>query len=133
MFELVLTYKCDCSSEEVLLHKKALLSGKSYADVGAEYDDWYVTDTALIELAVELGWDLNEAMKAEWIEEQLNNCMNFDGERTESLRSGLCNEAYEFICERLEDITDPHEPYGHIIEQIKLKTHAETLDAESEN
>ena len=102
MFDLVLTYKCDCSSEKLLLHKKALLSGKSYPDVGAEFDDWYTTDTALIELAVELGWDLNEAMKAEWIEEQLNNCLSFDGERTESIRGRLCNEAYEFITEWLE-------------------------------
>lgn len=102
MFELELTYHCDCSPEELDPHKKAILSGISYADVGCMFDAWYVTDTAIIETAVELGWDLNEAMKAEWIEEQLNNCLSFDGERTESIRGGLCNEAYEYITEWLE-------------------------------
>ena len=133
MFELVLAYKCDCSSEEVLLHKKALLSGKSYADVGAEYDDWYVTDTALIELAVELGWDLNEAMKAEWIEEQLNNCMNIDGERTESLRSGLCNEAYEYISDRLEEIKAHNESLQAITAHIKSDAPFQITELESDN
>ena len=111
MFNLVLTYECDCSAEELMLHKKALLSGESYADVCAAFDDWYVTDTAIVELAVELGWDLGEAMKADWIEEQLNNCLSFDGERTESIRAGLCNEAYKFICERLAGSTDYDESH----------------------
>lgn len=111
MFELELTYHCDCSSEKLQPHKKALLSGMSYADIGCMFDEWYVTDTAIIETAVELGWDLNEAMKAEWIEEQLNNCLSFDGERTESIRGGLCNEAYEYITEWLESNHQDDRPY----------------------
>lgn len=110
MFKLELTYHCDCSPEELYPHKKALLSGMSYADVGCMFDAWYVTDTAIIETAVELGWDLNEAMKAEWIEEQLNNCLSFDGERTESIRGRLCNEAYEYIAEWLESNIQDDKP-----------------------
>lgn len=102
MFDLTLTYCCDCSPEELQPHKKAFMLGESYADIACKFDNWYVTDTAVIEVAVELGWDLNAAMQAEWIEEQLNNCLSFDGERTESIRGGLCQEAYEYITEWLE-------------------------------
>lgn len=131
MFELKLSYLCDCDPDELVPIKEALLSGMEIADLMVKFEDWYITDTAIIETAIDLGWDLEAAMKAEWIEEQLNNCLSFDGESTESIRSGLCNKAYEFICERIEGIKESDETFGSIIEQLKLDTQTETLDTGS--
>ena len=37
------------------------------------FDDWMALETAIIELAKDSGWDLDEAMNSDWVEEQMNN------------------------------------------------------------
>lgn len=131
MFDLKLSYLCDCDPDELAPIKEALLSGMEIADLMVKFEDWYITDTAIIETAIDLGWDLEAAMKAEWIEEQLNNCLSYDGESTESIRCVLCNRAYEFICERLEEIKESNEAFASVMEQLRLETQVEALATES--
>ena len=104
MFNLVLTYECDCCQASLDPIKKAFLSGMEMADVHERFDDWMALETAIIELAKDSGWDLDEAMNSDWVEEQMNNCLHFDGEMTASISNYLCNEAYYYVTEHLDEI-----------------------------
>ena len=99
MFNLTLTYENDCRTEELELIKADIISGMPLADLMEEHDDWYYTDSAIIELAIENGWDVEAAMHCDEIGEILNDVLCFDGTQHDSIRASLVNDAYDYLVE----------------------------------
>lgn len=97
MFNLTLTYENDCRTEELELIKADIISGMPLADLMEEHDDWYYTDAAIIELAINNGWDIEAAMHSDVIDEILNDVLCHDCAQHDDIRSSLVNDAYDYL------------------------------------
>ena len=97
MFKLMLTYENDCGAEELEPIKADIISGMSLADLMEEHDDWYYTDSAIIELAIDNGWDIEAAMHSDEIDEILNDVLCNDCTQHDAIRSSLVNDAYDYL------------------------------------
>lgn len=97
MFKLTLTYENDCGAEELEPIRADIISGMSLADLMEEHDDWYYTDSAIIELAIDNGWDIEAAMHSDEIDEILNDVLCNDCTQHDAIRSSLVNDAYDYL------------------------------------
>ena len=96
MFNLTLTYENDCRTEELELIKADIISGMPLADLMEEHDDWYYTDSAIIDLAIDNGWDVEAAMHNDVIDEILEEMLCNDGVH-DAIRTILLNEACDYL------------------------------------
>ena len=63
------------------------------------HENWYYIETAIIELAIDNGWDVEAAMHSDEIDEILNDVLCFDGTQHDSIRASLVNDAYDYLAE----------------------------------
>ena len=97
MFNIEVTFDRNAwNREEKDPVKRDIIEGMSYADVIEKYDDFGLCDTAAIECALDLGWNMKEYIDEE-IMELLYSYFDFDGETTVSLNRLIVNEALEYI------------------------------------
>lgn len=99
MFNLTLTYENDCRAEELELIKADIISGMPFVELMGVHENWYYTETAIIELAIDNGWDVEAAMHSDEIDEILNDVLCFDGTQHDSIRASLVNDAYDYLAE----------------------------------
>lgn len=99
MFNLTLTYENDCRAEELEPIKASIISGMSGEELLEVCDDWYYIDSAVIELAIDNGWDVEAAMHSDEIDEILNDVLCYDCTQHDSIRSILVNDAYDYLAE----------------------------------
>lgn len=99
MFNLTLTYENDCRAEALEPIMDDIINGMPLFELMEVHDDWYYTDSAIIELAIANGWDIEEAMHCDEIDEALNEVLCFDGPHA-SIRAALVNEAYDYLVVR---------------------------------
>ena len=96
MFNLTLTYENDCRAEALEPIMDDIINGMPLFELMEVHDDWYYTDSAIIELAIVNGWDIEAAMHNDEIDEILEEMLCNDGVH-DAIRTILLNEACDYL------------------------------------